>query len=556
MNKKIESLVEYLETKGITKDEVQPYLSQIEKDLKSKKYGLVWEEQQENIYENLKNNFPILKEVEENEIKTDDNDLTNILIEGDNLESLTALQYTHKNKIDVIYIDPPYNTGNSDFRYNDRFIDKEHVWRHSSWLSFMDKRLRLAKDLLHEDGLIFISIDDNEFAQLKLLCDDIFGEQNFISNIVWRKTGQQQNNGKNIAIVTEYIVCYAKKLILDNNKKRNVLNRESILDRKGISAYKYEDENGRFRLNPIQDKSTGKHEYTLINPNTNEKIHSCYWRISEDKYYELASKNLIYWTTKLPNKKKYLDVNQGVLPISFIDGIYNEEGNLELKNILGINKFDYPKPINLIKKILSLSTKKNDTILDFFAGSGTTGHAVLELNNEDKGNRQFILCTNNEKSICEEVTYQRLDKVMNGYKTLKGKEIKGLGGNLKYYRTKKIEKTNNTELDQFNLLNKTLELIQIKENTFNIDKTNDYYTLLNNNEKIIGLYLFGFIDSIKIENMLDELLEDNRENKVAYVPVEDISELYDYIDSKYIDLVRFEKMPKELIEIYNKLNRN
>ena len=192
--------------------------------LRTKKYGLVWEDKPENVEQKLVDNIPVLEEVEKRAIISEEADAPNhVLIEGDNLEALTSLSYTHAGKIDIIYIDPPYNTGNKDFVYNDSYVDKEDAYRHSKWLSFMKKRLKIAKNLLSESGVIFISIDDNEQAQLKLLCDDIFGERNFIAKFDWRKkTGA--NDAKDIAVITESILLYS--ISKSTTLERGIWNRD------------------------------------------------------------------------------------------------------------------------------------------------------------------------------------------------------------------------------------------------------------------------------------------------------------------------------------------
>lgn len=191
------------------------------KQLESKKYGLVWDDEKEpeKVVIECQNNIPILKKVDDKSIKTDANIPTNILIEGDNYHALQVLNYTHKGQIDVIYIDPPYNTGKKDFKYNDSFVDKEDGYRHSKWLNFMSKRLKLAHNLLKESGLIFISIDDNEVAQLKLLSNDIFGEENFISHLTIQGFANESNDGVMFQNVTEYCLCFAK------NKSKAVINK-------------------------------------------------------------------------------------------------------------------------------------------------------------------------------------------------------------------------------------------------------------------------------------------------------------------------------------------
>lgn len=184
-----------------------------------KRYGLIWEEKEEDVEERLRNELPVLREVKERAIIADDPEAPDhILIEGDNLEALTTLSYTHENQIDVIYIDPPYNTGNKDFVYNDRFVDTDDEYRHSKWLSFMAKRLRIAKRLLSDKGVIFISIDDNEQAALKLLCDEIFEEKNFVASPVRKRRKSQANLSKNISTIHEYVLIYRKTELFELNK--------------------------------------------------------------------------------------------------------------------------------------------------------------------------------------------------------------------------------------------------------------------------------------------------------------------------------------------------
>lgn len=198
--------------KDYSKLEKEDLLKIIEKMESRKRYGLIWDEEKtkEQFEKESENALPVLKEVKGKAIKTDPTKPTNILIEGDNYHALSVLNYTHQGKIDVIYIDPPYNTGNKDFKYNDDYVDREDSYRHSKWLSFMSKRLRLAKNLLSEEGVIFISIDDNKFAQLKLLCDDIFGEDNFVDCISWdKKSSAKGVPPKNMVVnVHEYILVY------------------------------------------------------------------------------------------------------------------------------------------------------------------------------------------------------------------------------------------------------------------------------------------------------------------------------------------------------------
>jgi len=229
-------------------EKLKAEIERLKKELKKrKKYGLVWEDKTEEVVEMCKEKLPVLKEVKDKEIITDKNKPVNLLIEGDNYHALSVLNYTYAGKVDVIYIDPPYNTGNKDFIFNDHYVDREDAYRHSKWLSFMEKRLKLAKNLLKDTGVIFISIDDNEVAQLKLLMDnpDLFGEGNFIANIIWRK---KRTFGRGDALIipqTEYILNYAKV-------KRNLRGYFLPFSKKKIKDYKFRDNRGYYRRVPLE----------------------------------------------------------------------------------------------------------------------------------------------------------------------------------------------------------------------------------------------------------------------------------------------------------------
>ena len=398
-----------------------------------KKYGLVWEDKPEEIETRLVDELPVLTEVPERAIVSESPDAPNhILIEGDNLEALTALAYTHEGKIDVIYIDPPYNTGNKDFVYNDSFVDREDGYRHSKWLSFMNKRLQIAKSLLSSGGgVIFISIDDNEKAQLKLLCDEIYGESNFVACPVRRRRKSQANLSKNISTIHEYVLIYRKNINHELNKV------EANID---ISSYKNPDNDPRGPYTTMPCTNKGGTKYSVITPMGN--IIEDEWRFKKETYDELYNDNKIVFPRGgkgKPRYKLFLTEKQrgGVIPNSWWDELEsNQEGAIVLKQILGKDAFSNPKPVGLITFIEKLATSKCSTILDFFAGSGTTLHATMQLNAEDGGHRKCILVTNNENNICEEVTYERNKRVIQGYTTPKGEEVEGLhNNNLRYYRT-------------------------------------------------------------------------------------------------------------------------
>ena len=418
---KMLGFLEKLKTVHKSDDDIDA-IAEIENALNEKKYGLVWEEHSEKVDEMLLHNIPIFIEDKDKKVVIDESKEYNFLLEGDNLHSLKLLEKTHKGKIDVIYIDPPYNTGNKDFIYDDVFVDKTDGYSHSKWLSFMSERLEIARELLSEEGVIFISIDDNEQAQLKLLCDKIFGEENFVTTIHWKRSESQNNTAKQIAIVGEFILCYAI------NKFNRLFNKID-LNETAIKEYRYIDHitGKKFRRGTIVDNTRGKNILDIVSPSgIRKKIKSIR---NKEFFNEKNKNNEIYWTnTGTPYLKIFLDESSGQISSNWFDDAgVNEDATEQLKK-LKIN-FNFSKPTSLIIRLLKIASNKDATILDFFAGSGTTGHAVMQLNKEDGGNRKYILCTNNENNICEEVTYQRLKNIQ-----------KDLPHNLKYYKTKFIPK--------------------------------------------------------------------------------------------------------------------
>lgn len=418
---------------GLTNDEKSALIELLRKQ---KKYGLVWEDKPEDVEERLREELPVLIEDTGKAIVSEDTDAPNhILIEGDNLEALTALAYTHEGQIDVIYIDPPYNTGNKDFVYNDQFVDKEDSYRHSKWLSFMSKRLRIAKRLLSDKGVIFISIDDNEQAQLKLLCDEVFNQNNYVGEFAWQKRKGGGNDSAYIAIDHEYVLVYANSIFSLDEKWRIPYEAEYL------KRYNKEDANGRFYYDTLSRPGLNNPIiYDVVCPD-GSVIKKGTWQISEDTFkVELEKGNVDF----IKNKQGgYTVVHKVRIPErgrvirSIISDVSNKDAADEMFDIFGNKKiFSNPKPKDLIYKLIQLSSKTNSTILDFFAGSGTTLHAAMQLNAEDGGHRKCILVTNNENNICEEVTYERNKRVIQGYTTPKGEEVPGLTGNtLRYYRT-------------------------------------------------------------------------------------------------------------------------
>ena len=355
----------------------------------------------------------------------------NIYIEGDNLEVLKLLQKSYHGKIKMIYIDPPYNTG-KDFVYKDNFIDNIENYKeitgqinkegiklttntetngryHSDWLNMIYPRLKLARNLLTDDGVIFISIDDNEQANLKKICDEIFGEENFVAQIAWRKSDNQANIG-NIARVKEYILSYSK------NDKLFYLNKMELTE-KAKKEYRYKDDRGFFRRSILLDKTRGRYKYDLKTPTG--KILSGPWMKSKEDIEKMSNEGMIYWTTggeEQPYGKIYLDESDGQIPNDFIGIEYgsNQEASLELEKLMQSRYFDFPKSVTLLKHLVKIGSNLDNYILDFFSGSATTAHSVMQLNAEDGGNRKYImvqlpeLCDENSeaykagyKNICE-----------------------------------------------------------------------------------------------------------------------------------------------------------
>ncbi|GAA8283868.1 site-specific DNA-methyltransferase [Helicobacter pylori] len=378
----------------------------------------------------------------------------NAIIIGDNLDALKLLKSAYSEKIKMIYIDPPYNTGNDDFIYTDNFRqDYQKILRevglleidengkekeseslkffkntqgsgtHSGWLSFMLPRLKLARDLLKEDGVIFISIDDNECANLKILCDEIFGQDNFICNFIWQKNFAPKNDNKYISESTDYILCYSKYKDCFN---RNLLPRT---DKHDLSYSNPDnDKRGKWTSGSILVTTFSKNAvYEIIAPNGKKHFppEGRSWRYSKETFKDLLEDNRIWFGQDgngVPRVKRFLsEMPNGIVPQNLL--LYQEigssqSGNKDLKDIFQIQLFDFPKPLNLIKHFLQISTtpNSNDIILDFFAGSGTTAHAVMELNAEDKGNREFILVQIDEEIKEDKSAYDFCKNVLKSAK--------------------------------------------------------------------------------------------------------------------------------------------
>ena len=500
------------------------YLCNLERDVNGKNYGLVFEVHREDIDDILDTYTPVLTENKDLFINNDGQ--MNFLIEGDNLASLKLLAKTHKDKIDLIYIDPPYNTGNKDFIYSDIFVDSLDSFKHSKWLSFMKKRLLIARRLLSRKGIIFISIDDNEVAQLKLLCDEIFGNDNFRGQIV-RGTGTPTGQGNAIlSNEIDYILVYAKT-------EQAIFNGLPF-NSEDAKIYNLEDEYGKYLVRPLR-KTGGEDRredrpsmyYPVTAPDGTQIYpiaplgYESRWRCQEKTYKQLIDDHRIEWKQDKTGwkvyQKFYLDGRTKQVGNLWIDIEGNKKATITMRNIFGENIFSFPKPVELIYRIAQIASYKNSCILDFFAGSGTPGHAVMKLNAEDGGNRKFILCTNNENNICRDVTYERIKRVI---------DKEGYAASLKYYKIDYVPISDRLYYEYADeLLKHIRELVEL-ENVINFtgnteiaivlteEELDNFISQLENSTKCQKLYL-GY--DILMDAQQAQTLKD-RKNTVNIIP--------------------------------------
>ncbi len=416
-----------------------------------RRFGLVWERDAIEHDRALNSDFVALDPMPELS-SPEQGRCENLILEGDNFDGLRALAVAYAGQVKCITIDPPYNTGNRDFVYNDRFVDKDHTWRHSLWIEFMYQRLTLARDLLAQDGAIFVSIDDNEMLHLGMLMNEVFGEGNFVANIVWQKRYSIASDHKTICPLHDYIVVYRNSAMW----QRNLLPRTEANDKQ----YRFHDEKGNFRPdNYTCNKSAEERPnlfYPITQPNTGEEVwpkRTSVWRYSQESHEKNVSECLVYWgkdgLSKVPAFKRYKHMlrNDGVVPATWWtheDAGHNDLAKKELMATLpGQDRsFSTPKPTALIERILQIASNPGDLILDFFGGSGTTAHAVLKMNAANPGEapRRFILISNTEataeepdKNLCQDVLRQRVANVICGYG-----DTPGTGGSFAYLQTRRI----------------------------------------------------------------------------------------------------------------------
>lgn len=604
-----------------SKDELIVHIHELKKQLKSNKYGLYWDKsiEQEHVVSECKINIPVLQRQEEVCILNDESADTHILIEGDNFHALAAMNMMCGNDgfVDVIYIDPPYNRGEDDFKYNDNYVDKEDGYRHSKWLSFMSTRLELARNLLSNDGVIIINIDEHEDAQLQLLLAQIFGENNRLGTIIWNKMNPK-GDAQGISSQHESILCYARnktaflenehtcrrmkpnaeKIIRKANTLFNKIGKKQIPEEVaaaikpfnypkeikkdfyvtydlelvnkefqnwlknqnfsgGEKAYRFIDEDGKVYRGvsmawPNKKKAPDEYFIPLIHPVTGKPcpVPARGWRNPPSTMKSLLESGRILFgkdENKQPERKYFLEENMFENTTSIYENADSADSMLKDMNI----EFEYPKPVSEAIYVLSNIHPNPKIIMDFFAGSGTTAHAVLELNKRDNGHRKFILCTNNENDICTEVTYPRIHTVITGKCQDGSKYDEGISANLMYYKTEFIKDSKDTDQAKYTLVEKVDELLCIIEETYIEKERTDYYS---HYETFAGdKHTFIYSDYYSPEPFSDfiKLIDSVEGEKIVYMFSTD-----NLIDEKLfenITEVTIKPIPNKIYEIYKEI---
>lgn len=570
-------MIETNEAAEELKKRVSDLEAQIRK-LKKRSLGLVFEDKPETIVEECKFNVPVLKEITNNRLSNSPKLPNNILIEGDNYLSLTVLNYTHKESIDLIYIDPPYNTGAKNWKYNNDYVDKDDEYRHSKWLSFMRHRLLLAKNLLKPDGVLICAIDENEQAHLNVLLEQTFPAHEIHSiTIVHNPKGVQ---GKNFSYTHEYAI-----FVVPKNKK--------VIGERLLTEDEIYVSNLRNWGNESERSDAKNCFYPIIIKN-NQIIG--FGEVADDSFHPEASNQKlsdgsIYvwpidekgierkWRYARQSVEKIKDILQiktgknGVAQIMIAKdyGTYktvwddkkydaSEYGTKLLREILPGCDFDYPKSLYTVYDCLFavIGNKPNAVVLDFFAGSGTTGHAVLEMNKMDGGQRKFILCTNNENNndgeggIAQTVCYPRVKAVISGWSTKKKEKIAGIPANIFYFETDLLnleDLQRASDQSKVNLALRSGEIIALREDTLFEEEHNDWWQLFSGNNKLTAIY---FKEDKSQLPMLLKKLEKEKKTTALYIFSWGKNEYRSEYSSTYIKVY---DIPEPIIEVYRELNR-
>jgi len=557
--------------------EIADLQAQIRK-LQKNNLGLVFEDKTEDVVVQCEKNIPVLKEVKTRRITAKDQS-NNLLIEGDNYHALSVLNYTHKKNIDLIYIDPPYNTGAKNWKYNNDYVDKEDEYRHSKWLSFMRHRVNLAKNLLKDDGVLICAIDENEQAHLSVLFEQMFPAYDQYTIVIIHNPGGTQGN--NFHSSHEYAIFLVPK-----NK----------------TLIGLQDRTDNPDVRPLRDVSTGNH--------LREDAKNCFYPIfvkdgkiigfgdvCDDSFHPKSANVIrkdgvieIYPIDPSGNERKWVFARQTVESIQnelavvenrnrkildivrtktmfnyktvWTDGKYNANifGTKLLREILPNCDFDFPKSLYTVYDCVFsvVGHRPNATILDFFAGSGTTGHAVLEMNKKDGGNRKFILCTNNENNnegnggIAESVCYPRIKAIIKGYKNKRNEKVKGIESNLYYYKTDLVNIEHLHKIPDEAKIRVTYqagEMIAVREDTLNEVEKNEWWQIFEGDGRMTAIYFKE--DKSKLVELIEKL-EKKKLPVALYIFSWGKNEYKGEYSSAHIQV---EDIPEPILEVYKEINR-
>ena len=554
-------------TTDYSKFEKEDLLKVIDKLESRKKYGLIWDEEKtrERFEKESENALPVLKEVKGKEIKTDSKKPTNILIEGDNYHALSVLNYTHQGKIDVIYIDPPYNTGAKDWKYNNNYVDINDTYRHSKWLQMMFNRLKLARRLLKDDGVLICTIDENELNRLGLLLEEIFGNYEIhCITIVHNPRGVQ---GNNFSYTHEYayFVFHKNLKAIGQRKIKEDDIYWSNLRNWGGESLRTDAKNCFYPVIIKNGKVVGFGEVP------SEKFHPGKQTVlRDDKYYVYPidkkgiERKWRYARQSVEDIKDYLRPKKtktgyeieigkdfGTVKTVWQDSRYdaNEYGTKLVHKLVPKAHFDFPKSVFNTYDCIApvLYERKRAIVLDFFAGSGTTGHSTLILNKEDGGERTFILCTNNENNICTEVCYPRIKKVIGGHEDYP--DITKIPVNLKYFKTAFVKKTVSQDDLKIRITRECTEMLCLREGIFDEKKQNEDYRIFEHGDRVMAVYYALEHNGLeKLKKDLDKIKGD----KILYCFTLDPLGLSkeDFADWQG---VRLEPIPQKILDIYEQI---
>ncbi len=568
--------------KNLTKEQLIEYIEELRKQLNNEKFGMYFDRKKfpEEVADIIKNNIPILLRKSKMEV-LNDGKIDNILIKGENLHALTALNTINpaEGMIDVIYIDPPYNTGAKDWLYNNDYVDSEDSFRHTKWLNMMEKRLLLAKELLKDSGTIIVAIDHYELFQLGMLMNQIFGEENKygVITVVHKPEGRQFTKGLNPS--NEFYLIYGK-----NRSVGSLFN--VPLSKKKAAEFNLSDSKGDYRLEPymrIKDGDLNNREnkpnnwypiyvdvenniISLIQTAKSTEVYPIYkgveksWSTRKELFQENLNNGDVEY--KIENGeiviyKKYRE--QESIKTHWIKKEYNATvfGTKVLKDILVNTEFNFPKSVYAVIDALKITASKDAVVMDFFAGSGTTGQAVMELNKEDGGNRKFILVTNNENNIMDDVCHPRLKTVITGMRRNNTKYSDGIKTNLRFFEVDYIESLLSKDQSKYNLVERCDGLLNIMENIFDKVKYGKNFNIYLNlsEEKTMGIYN-NYYEENSFNEMLKRIEEINVKTKIIYYFSLD-NNIDEALENKVNEKIKgaiVKPIPSKIYEIYKRIS--